>query len=143
MRDEAGGLTGPGIMLLSALIFAFFGFVIGWITQDANGRTLLFMVLWVWTLRISAVVFAASAVITFIKPVIGNLLYALTGVVGAGLFVVIAVMDIADTEHTVMAYGPVILVLFAVWNGYGSWSALRGVLAGRGRAAVGDARSEP
>ena len=65
------------------------------------------------------------------RPFFGNLVYALVGIVGAVLFVVVAFMDIADKQHTIMAYAPVILFLFAAWNGYGSWSSLRAILAMR------------
>ena len=101
----------------------------------------LFVALLTWTLRISAGLFVLSAVLTLIVPVVGNLLYALVGVVGAGLFVVVAVMDIADDKYATIH--PVLLLVFAAWNGYGSWLALRAVLAGRATATVADDVSAP
>lgn len=118
------------VMVLSALIFGFFGFFyVNWNTPGVDGNPVLFRVLLGWTLKGAAVLFLASAALTLFKPPAGNLLYAVTGVVSAALFVVVAVMDVADSQHTFMPYGWVVLLLFAAWNGYGSWSALRAVLA--------------
>jgi len=149
MADKTSQLTGPAIMVLSALIFGFFGFYyIDWNTPGVDGDPLLFRQLLGWTLKASSVLFILSAVLTAARATLGNLLYALTGVVGAGLFLVVAVMDIADSQHTIMAPGapwvsPLILVLFAIWNGYGSWLALRAILAGRAEARAGAPRPEP
>jgi hypothetical protein len=149
MPEKTGQLAGPAIMLVSALIFGFFGFFyIDWSTPGVDGEPLLFRLLLGWTLKVSAVLFVVSAVLTLIRAALGNLLYALTGVVGAGLFVVVAVMDTADQTHTVFSptmpwLSPVVLVLFAAWNGYGSWVALRAVLAGRAPAALTDDSPAP
>ena len=111
--------------------------------RGADGEFILFPALLGWTLKISAVLFVLAAVATMVYQVAGNLVYALTGVTGAGMFVVVAVMDIADTGHTIMPYAPVVLLLFAAWNGYGSWFALRDVLAGRPAPTVGDGSAGP
>jgi hypothetical protein len=132
MADKTSQLTGPAIMVLSALIFGYFGWQIKPVATD--GQSVLFMALLSWTLRISAGLFILSAVVTLAAPVAGNLLYALVGVVGAGLFVVVVVMDIADKNYQTIH--PAILLLFAIWNGYGSWLALRAILAGRAEAAA-------
>jgi hypothetical protein len=134
MPDKEGQLTGPAIMVLSALIFGYFGFRMT--ATAVDGEFVLFFALLTWTLRISAGLFVLSAVLTIVVPVAGNLLYALVGVVGAGLFVVVAVMDVADDKYATIH--PALLLLFAVWNGYGSWLALRAVLAGRANATAGD-----
>ncbi len=129
-RRAGGVLAGPGAMLFSALIFGFFGFFyINWNTRGLQGQVLLFVVLMEWTLKVSAVLFLLSAGLTIARPFLGNLIYGIVGIVGAVLFVVVAIMDVADKQHTIMAYAPVVLFLFAAWNGYGSWSSLRGVLA--------------
>ncbi len=122
-------------MILSALIFGYFGFTLG--TTAANGSFILFMSLLTWTLRISCIVFIVSALVTMARPVIGNLLYALAGVVGAGLFIVVAVMDVAD-PNAATAIPPLLLIVFAAWNGYGSWFCLRSVLALRRGAAAAE-----
>ncbi|MHC4219923.1 MAG: hypothetical protein ACYSU7_15885 [Planctomycetota bacterium] len=135
MPDKEGQLAGPAIMLLSALIFGYFGLNMSETAVD--GEWVLFFALLTWTLRISAGLFILSAVLTFVVPVFGNLLYALAGVVGAGLFLVVAVMDIADDKYDASVPW-VLLLVFAAWNGYGSWLALRAVLAGRAASTAGD-----
>lgn len=144
-RPTGGGglLAGPGIMLISAALFGYFGFFYGinWSTPGVDGQPVLFRVMLGWTLQVSAIGFAAAAVLTYVHGLLGNAVYALIGLVGAILFLVIAAMDWLDAQHGVFGGAPVILVLFALWNGYGSWMSLKAVLAIR---AASDAhRPEP
>jgi hypothetical protein len=139
MPEKTGQLAGPAIMILSALIFGYFGFRMS--STALDGEFVLFFALLTWTLRISAGLFVLSAILTFVVPVVGNLLYALVGVVGAGLFVVVAVMDIADPYDASVPWW--LLLVFAAWNGYSSWLALRAILAGRAPASVADDASVP
>ncbi len=139
MNQNKGLFDGPVVMLLSAAMFGFFGFSRDWGAPFPDGKVILFMVLLGWTLRITACVFLLSGLLVFAKPVAGNLLYSLAGVASAGLFVVVAFMDVTDTDHMIMPYGVVLLLLFAAWNGFGSWSALRSILGSseRGFLAAG------
>ena len=127
MSDQprnASIMAGPGIMLLSAAIFGYFGFAMGWVhTSATTGQVVPFVPLLEWTLKGTAIVFLLSAVLTFWRPRAGNLLYAASGLLSAALFVVVAIMDWMDPQHS--AFSPVILLLFAAWNGFGSWGALR------------------
>ncbi len=124
-------LAGPGIMLLSAAIFGYFGFATHWnYHSPITGEFLLFVALLDWTLKGSAIAFGASALLTLANRVLGNLIYGVVGLIGAILFVVIAGMDYADTKHT--ALHPLLLLIFAAWNGYSSFAGLRAVLSGRG-----------
>ena len=133
MSERPRDLAGPTIMLVSALLFGFMGFfAINWSTPGVGGQVVLFRVLLGWTLKISAVLFGAGALLTFVSPVVANGIYAVTGVVGAGLFVVVAVMDIADKQHGIAPYAPFLLFVFAAWNGYASWTSLAALLASRG-----------
>ncbi len=134
MNQNNGRFAGSFVMLFSAAIFGFFGFSRDWSAPFPDGKVILFMVLLGWTLKVSAAMFLASGVLSFVKPIAGHLLYALTGVAAAGLFVVVVVMDVTDTTHMVMPYGWVVLLLFAVWNGYGSWVSLRSILGSREHA---------
>lgn len=129
-------LAGPAIMLLSAAIFGYFGFTMKPVAAD--GTFVLFMAILTWTLRVSAILFAACAGVALVSPIAGNLLYALVGVVGAGLFVVVAIMDVADRNYATIH--PLLLLIFAAWNGFGSWSSLSAVL-GAGRAPRADTSS--
>ena len=136
MNQNKGLFDGPVVMLLSAGIYGFFGFFyIDWSTLGVDGQPVLFRVLLGWTLKISACVFLLSGILALAKPFAANLLYSLAGIGSAGLFVVVAVMDVTDTRHGFMpfghAFGPVVLLLFAAWNGFGSWSALRSILRSR------------
>ncbi len=90
-----------------------------------------------WTLKVSAIAYAASAAITMIQPLLGNLLYAIIGLLGALMLLLVAGLDTLDTQHTIMPYGPLILVLFAAWNGYGSWSGIKAVMMLK-RGSAGD-----
>ncbi len=117
-------------MLLSAALFGYFGFFTIWNhTSGLTGEFLLFVALLEWTLKVSAVVFVASALVTFVHPLAANFVFGIVGLVGAVLFVLIAAMDYADARHTAMS--PLLLLIFAAWNGYGSYTGLRSVFARR------------
>ena len=141
MNQNKGLFDGPVVMLLSAGIYGFFGFFyIDWSTLGVDGQPVLFRVLLGWTLKISACVFLLSGILALAKPFAANLLYSLAGIGSAGLFVVVAVMDVTDTRHGFLpfgnVFGPVVLLLFAAWNGFGSWSALRSILGSRSHAVA-------
>lgn len=140
MNEKRTLFASPVVMLLSAAIFGFFGFY-ALKPFNVRGEPILFMVLLTWTLRISAVLFLLSAVLVLAKHVVGNLLYSLTGVVGAGLLVVVAIMDFTDTDNQTVH--PLLLLLFAAWNGYGSWSALRSILGSREPTGASSGGPEP
>jgi hypothetical protein len=131
-------LAGPAIMLLSAAIFGYFGFATSFIHHSAiTGKLLLYVPILEWTLKVSAIAFLVSGILTFVTPVGGNLLYSVVGILSAVGFLVVAVMDVADTQHQVMS--PLLLIVFAAWNGYGSWIGLSAVLsAQRSRASTLD-----
>ncbi len=132
MNQNRARFTSPILILVSAAIFGFFGFFYAdWNKPFPDGQVVLFMVLLGWTLKISAVVFLVAGLLAFVSPIAGNLLYALTGVASAGLFVVVAVMDLTDDAHMIMPYAPAVLILFASWNGFASWSALRSIIGSR------------
>ena len=120
-------LAGPGMMILSAAIFGFFGFFyIQWNpVSPINNNYLWFVAMCEWTLKISAVAFAAAAGLTVVNKVAGNVVYSVVGLASAAMFVLIAVLDLMDSQHTIAAYAPFVLLLFAAWNGYGSFSSLR------------------
>ncbi len=113
MNQNKGLFAGPMVMLLSAAIFGFFGFFRDWSAPFPDGQVVLFMVLLGWTLKISAVVFLVAGLLAFVSPIAGNLLYALAGVGSAGLFVVVAVMDLTDAAHMIMPYASAVLQRWA------------------------------
>ena len=138
MNQINGRFAGPIVMLFSAAMFGYFGFYV-MKPVSTSGQPILFMVLLTWTLRISAALFLLSALLTVVRPILGNLLYSLAGVVGAGLFVVVVVMDLTDPKNQTIS--PILLLLFAAWNGYGSWLSLRSILGSREH--VGDLGGGP
>ena len=117
-------LAGPFMMLLSAAIFAYFGFFIGLTSTTAGGQFVFFFAPLMWTVKIAAIAFAVSAVVTFVAPLPGNLLYAVVGLLSSVALVVVGVMDLADKQY-VAAMPPLLACLFAAWNGYGSWTGLK------------------
>lgn len=127
---ESSVLNGPAIMLLSAAIFAYFGFLSQWTTHNAGGQLVPAWFALKWTIKGSAVAFAVSALVTFVHRWGGNLLYGVVGVVSAVLLVTVIVLDYVDKQHAA-AISPVFLALFAAWNGYGAWTGLVGVIAAR------------
>lgn len=142
-RSGSETMAGPVIMLISAAIFGYFGFLaLNWNTPGVDGQPVFFRVLCGWTLKATAIAFAASVMVTFAAPLAGNLLYALVGLISAVLLVVVAIMDLADTRHTIMPYAPVVLLAFAAWNGWGSYASLRQV-AGLRRRGSADAVLPP
>jgi hypothetical protein len=125
---QSGWLAGPGIMLISAAIFGYFGFFTGLTAQTAAGNTVFFFALLLWTLRVTAIAFVVSAALTAVQPLAGNLIYSVFGILSAVGLVVVGVMDLADAQHAA-AIPPLLAFLFAAWNGYGSWTGLRAVMA--------------
>ncbi|MHC4415317.1 MAG: hypothetical protein ACYS0G_08540 [Planctomycetota bacterium] len=137
MPHRTDNFTGPAVMLLSAAIFGYFGFATAWNQYSAlTGEFLLFVALLEWTLKGSALAFAVSGLLAFARPALGSFIFGIVGLVGAVLFLVIAGMDYVDKQHT--ALHPLLLVVFAAWNGYGSVAGLRGVIGGRGHRAAAD-----
>jgi len=114
-------------MLISAALFGYFGFFRGLTPTTNQGTFVFFFALLVWTLKGTACGFILGGLLTFIRPVPGNLIYGITGLLSAILFVLIAVMDIMDKQNAAAA-PPVLLLIFAAWNGYGSWFGIRAVL---------------
>jgi hypothetical protein len=112
-------------MLLSAALFGYFGYFITWSSTGIGGQFLAYVVLFEWTAKISAAVFLVAALVTLLRPLLGNLIYSAAGLAGAIALVVVLAMDLADTQH--MVVHPAILVLMAAWNGYGSWRGLGNV----------------
>ena len=91
------------------------------------GTFILFYALLDWTLKGTACGFILGGLLTFIRPVSGNLIYGITGLLSAIFFVLIAGMDIMDKQNAAAA-PPLLLLIFAAWNGYGSWFGIKAVI---------------
>jgi hypothetical protein len=126
--NNAAGLAGPGVMLVSAAIFGYFGFGVTWLTTSGiNGQFLPYVAIFEWTLKIGAIVFLLSGLLTFMQPLAGNALYAVASVLSAIAMAIVLVLDFMDKQHRVMP--EIVLLILVVWNLYGSWSSMREVLA--------------
>jgi hypothetical protein len=115
---------GPGIMLLSAALFGYFGFMMAFPEIDVQtGLTNPLVVTLKWGLRATAIALLPAAVVTMMAPLPGNLLYSLVGLASSVFFLVIVGWDLAAPYDS--GVHPALLLLFAAWNGYGSWTGLR------------------
>lgn len=135
MSDERSGLilSGPGTMLLSAAIFGYFGFMMGFPELDANGDPIPLVVTLKWTLRGSAIAFLVSGVLAMAQPLAANLLFSALGLLSAVMLAVVGVWDLNSSFYS--GLHPVLLFIFAAWNGFGSWSGLQVVMRRRADAA--------
>ncbi len=130
-RSYSNALAGPGMMFLSAAIFGFFGFMMAFPEIDSTTGNLIPLVVTLkWTLRAAAVAFLLSAVLSIANPRAGEILYAGVSLISAGLFVVVAVWDIMTPQY-VSGVHWFLLLVFAAWNGFGSYSSLREILSAR------------
>ncbi|MCZ6834138.1 MAG: hypothetical protein O7G85_00035 [Planctomycetota bacterium] len=132
-NDRHPALAGSGYMLFSAALFGYFGFLMGMTPYNTSNQLVMLFASFIWVLRGVSIGFALSAVLTFANGLIGNLVYSVVGLLSALGFVGLAVWDVLDTQYTLpsmpMIPAPMLLLLFAAWNGYGSWQGLRAVLA--------------
>lgn len=130
-RSYSNALAGPGMMFLSAAIFGFFGFMMAFPEIDSISGNLIPMVVTLkWTLRAAAGAFLLSAVLSMANPRAGDILYAGVSLISAGLFAVVAVWDIMTPKY-VSGVHWFLLLVFAAWNGFGSYSSLREILSAR------------
>lgn len=125
-RQQYAGTGGPGAMFFSAALFGFFGFYYLNISYyDPSGQFVFFAALIDLTLKISAVAFLLSGVITMFNRMMGNLIYSVIGLIGALAFALGGVLDLLDPNNTIQ---PILILLFAGWNGFSSYSSLRELL---------------
>lgn len=124
-------LAGPGVMIFSAVIFGYFGFLgVQWnYNSVVTGQFLLYVAILDWTLKCTAVGFALSAMVTLANRFAGNLVYSIISLLSAVAFMIVAVWDLVDTQHSTFALpfipGWVLLLAFAAWNGYSAMMSLR------------------
>ena len=141
--EQAGAArTDVFFMVISALLFAWFGFGTGWAHQYTTTQPpqlLVMVVILKWTLRAGAILFGISAILAMMGSLAGEALYSLAGLATAVLFIVVAVWQWTNPQGYYSGVPAFLLVIFAAWNGYGSWLGLRAVLAAAraGRAESG------
>lgn len=118
-------------MIISAGIFAYFGFAASWAhrhtipTATEPARLLPMVALLMWTLRAGAVVFGACVVLAFVRARWADLLYAVAGAVAAVIFLAVATWELTNPRGYFSGVPPILLILFAILGGYGSLQTLR------------------
>ena len=140
-------------MFISALLFGYFGFFNNWSHQMTTAsatppNTLIPMVVLLkWTLRVGACCFALSGVLAMIGSMLGPLINCLAGLVTAGVFVIVAIWEWTNPQGYFSGVPPILLVVFALWNGHGSWMGLKELRArqahSNGRTNAPDAPDSP
>ncbi len=134
MTDRAGIFSGPVIMLFSAALFGYFGFMMSWAHQytTTNPPQLLVMVVILeWAFRGGAIAFLVSGIVAMVRLNIANLVYSVAGLVTAVMFLAVAIWDWTNPQGYYSGVPAILLLIFAAWNGYGSITGLRAVLAVR------------
>ena len=119
-------------MLVSAGLFAYFGFGSNWAHQYTNSTPpvlLPIVVLLKWTMKGGAIVFALAAVLSMVGSLVGPLIYSLAGLVTAMIFVAVGVWEMTNSQGYYSGVPAIVLFIFAAWNGYGSWIGLQEVRA--------------
>ena len=112
-------LSGPAIMFITAAIFGYFGFVMGFSTINAaTNQTIPYVVLFMNTMKIGAVAFAVTGILTTVNRLYGNLTYNLLSIIAAVTFVIVAIMDIMDQQTTLITGAPYILIIVAAFMGF-------------------------
>ena len=141
-QNNGQGMAGAGAMFLSALLFGAVWYLTSWNYYSViNGQFLFFVALLDWTIKGMTIAFALAGLIALIAPFPGNLVYAIASLFSAISFAVVGVLDILDPQHTAMH--PLLLFVFAAWNGYGAWTSLHELLAARRAAAPGPSQFSP
>lgn len=114
-----GGIaSGAGGMFLSALLFGYFGFI-----AFAPNPSLLLFQLVLWTLRIAAIAFAATGVLTVLRFRLAAPVYLLVSVLTVIMFLVLGVWHFVDPK--IANQNGFLLLIFAAFNGWGVMEEIR------------------
>ena len=128
-NDPNREATGQVWMFISAALFGYFGFGVGWDHTGMDGQFLPFVAIIEWSLKGGAIGFGLAGLLCFVAGRPAEFVYAVVGLLTAFGFVLGATLDILDTQHTAMS--PLLLFIFAGFNGWSSFVALRHLLATR------------
>jgi hypothetical protein len=124
-------------MFISAILFGYFGFFGNWTHQMTSANAtppnalIPMVVLLKWTLRVGACCFALSGGLALVGSLLGPLVNCLVGLVTAGIFVIVAVWEWTNPQGYFSGVPPILLMIFALWNGHGSWLGLKELRAHR------------
>ncbi|MHC4948983.1 MAG: hypothetical protein ACYTG1_12100 [Planctomycetota bacterium] len=115
-------VASPGAMFFSAAVFGLFGFYM----FSGNQSQLLFDLV-VWSLRGGAIGFAVAGVLALLRVPMAEAFYLLVSAVTAVLFAVTGIGHLVDPA--VGNFNGLLLLLFAAWNGWGTWEGIRAMRA--------------
>ena len=112
-------------MFLAAALFGYFGFFVSWSyrTTGSPPQTLVMVVLLMWSLRGGCIAFAIAGALALAGAPLALLLYSVAGIVTAIAFVAVAIWDVGSAYFS--GVPPLLLFIFAAWNGYSSVQGLR------------------
>lgn len=115
--------TGVFMMVVIALLFGYFGFVIGWREIDADGNRIWIVSMFKWTLQGVCIGAAISAALHFIQRRAAATLFAVVSIASAIMFGIVVVWHYATDAPAPIQ--PFIIIILALINGYGGWLELR------------------
>lgn len=122
-RDDGESLDvlGP---LLSAAIFAYFGFLSGLATDDGAGNTVPLYFAAVWGMRIASILFLASATVAMLGVGGASLTAGGLSAIATLILAAITVWSMVDPTYDI-AVNHLIMIICVLWNGYSAFRALR------------------
>ncbi|HMN95956.1 MAG TPA: hypothetical protein PKC43_09755 [Phycisphaerales bacterium] len=130
-RERSRGSRSPAAgddvfgLVISIGLFGYFGFLFGLTDRAApDGPVIPLFAAFLWTLRASAIGFAAALALLLLRSPLGNTLSGIVGLLSAVAFLSLAAWDWLDTSRS-LAISPILLVLLGLWNGYASWRVFR------------------
>lgn len=112
--------------LISTVLFGYYGFLAGLDTHGSAGEPIALWIAFVWSLRISAVLFAICLVLAARGNPRELLWYGISGAIATAGLAAVLVWDFADPNA--LAVSPFILLIFVAWNGYSSFATIRDAL---------------
>jgi hypothetical protein len=112
--------------IISAALFAYYGFVAGLSTHGGAGEPIALWIAFVWVLRVAAVIFGISTVLALLRNPKTDLLYGAGGLFATAALAGVLAWDLVDPNS--LAVSPIILVILIIWNGYSSIQTLRDAL---------------
>lgn len=110
--------------LLSAAIFAYFGFFSGLTTDDGSGSTVPLFFAAVWGMRLASILFLAAAVVGMTGVNRAGLLVGLLGGLASAILAGITVWSMADSTKDI-AVNHLIMIICVIWNAYSAFRAIR------------------
>ncbi|MEM7228289.1 MAG: hypothetical protein AAF432_05660 [Planctomycetota bacterium] len=135
-RDNDSGYD-MFFMIVSAVLFAYFGFYLNLQTTNSSGQTVPLWVYFAWLMRGACIGFVIAIVLKFIAGALGDLVYFIMGILcGVGLLV-LGIWDVRDTTY-IAPLVPFWAFVFAAWNLWGSVAGLRAIMARRRRTPARD-----